>query len=544
MSNYKQLFTHSSLTYVLVAVWSVAWIYFGQSTFFVGPSEWDDVLYVELSTATGHHWSARNRYIHIWGLRLLSDLVGSRTLGVSLYPTLGVIALIWLCFYWGCHIGGRAGGVLAALLIPFFPALLKWISVPYVDPTVAVWGSAGLLTALLAVQTSEVKKSAYLFFATGIFLYFVSKTKETSIALLPAIAMAIVPARRKWGPALWMIVGFIVGWLILRILDHVYAQPDWLWRSSDWSTYWGRRPGPSVKATSETIVRMNSNYLQLLTRTDYLVIAMLAMMGAVVGFRESMGVRLLSGWLFFSLLLGSAAAWRSTGLFADERYLAAMAPPFVCLAAYGTVEIWKRATARDGPEAFRLLPWMLLLASVGIYSLTLAWFEKETTRSIRALFFMLPIAQVFLFIVPFLIQARWVSRSALILLLVTTGLASTREARAYVQESRERMQPWWTLARMMDKHQVGLVRHQRQGRPFPIYHIRRRIKALSARSAHKISVRAEYDIASVESNEWIFSLGRRNRELERKGWSRLVEGGGRDGDWSVYGSPNASSAAL
>lgn len=463
--------------------------------------------------------------------------MGSRTVGVSLYPTLMVIALIWLCYFWGCQMAGRFCGLLAALLIPFFAALLKWISVPYVDPAVAVWGSAGLLTALLAVKSTEVAKSAWLFFATGVLIYFVLKTKETGLALLPAIAMAVVHARRKWGSAIWIFVGLLVGWLGLRILDQLYAQPDWLWRSSDWSIYWSKPPGPYLKTDSQPIERMSSHYLQLLTQSTYLPCSLLAAAGVVHGFKQVLAVRLLAGWLFFSLLLGSAAAWRSVGLFADERYLAAMAPPLFCLAAYGTVELCKRLKSRDGADALGLLPWVVFLASVGIYALGLAWVEKETTRSLRALFFMLPLAQVFLFFTPLLIQGRWVGRVALALLLFTIPLTTTREARAYVRESRDRMRPWQTLTHLMDTHQIGLVRYQRRGRPYPIYHIRRRIKALSSREPTKISVRREYDINAIKPNEWIFSIGHRNPDLEKRGWSKVVAGGARDGDWSVYKAP-------
>jgi hypothetical protein len=522
-----------------VAAMGLFWLYLGQTIFFVGPSEWDDAFYAELATGDTQHWVARNRYVHVWSLKLFYLAIDSRRTAAGLYPNIVIVALSALGFIWGRKLAGIACGLLAAALIPIHLVFLKWITVPYVDPTLALWTTSALLTALLAAQAQTRRSELLWAWCSGVACYFTIESKETGLAVVPVLLVTLLATPHKRRVLVTTLTGFFSGWLVLRGVDAVFSSKNWLWWSSDWNHYFGSEPGLKPSKTSPLIERMQSNYVQQLTQRGHLPFTLLGLAGAAYGFRKNLAVRSLALWTFSTLVFSSMIACKSPGIFADERYIASFAPALVILSSYWVTHIWRESRKIKWSEFSIGAPLLIFATLPAIYALGVITFGQPTRSTIRAVFFIVTLSQVGLFMVPWLSSCRWLPRIAFVLLAALTTLNNVQEARAHIAVTRNHLEPWLRLTKLLDKGNINLARWRLPKRPYATYRVRFRLVSLSRRPSQEISVRNIRDLSERENNEWIFSLGENNPALQKLGWIRVISAAtGRDGPWSVYRPPN------
>src|SRR5262249_22452395 len=130
--------------WALLAGGLATWFWAALGPLFIGPSDWDDTMYAERAITKGFVWDVRNRYVHVWAIRLLDAICSSHRRAAAAWGVCCVCGLAALAFYAGKRIAGGAAAVLAALLTLLFPPLLKYLSVPHVDFTVALFSMLAL----------------------------------------------------------------------------------------------------------------------------------------------------------------------------------------------------------------------------------------------------------------------------------------------------------------------------------------------------------------------------------------------------------------
>jgi len=515
------------------------WLYATQTHFFVGPSEWDDVYYWENARGQGPRWELRNRYFYIWLMRLYylawpENPLRAAGLFTTTVSAVTAISAAIIAF----HLAGRKAALAALVLVPSHHALLKWVSVPYVDHGIAMWATlciACLLSARrLAVTDARCGTRTVALFAlhalAGATVYFAIKTKETGLALVPvAIAFLVLIDRR---PRAWLstLAGFLAGWCAHRGLDALLVSGDWTWWSSDPWVYFGNNPNPAPHGHQD--VRMSASYVDQLTRPAHLAATLACTAGIVSLYREHQAVRLMTWWIACMLAFGSFIATRWLGIFADERYLAGIAPVMVVIAVFWAIDRFRRAQPDRWTRHLLEIAIVVLICAFPLYGSIGREMQLDGPQVRRALFYWLPLGTLFLFVAGYLLRSRSGRAASLIALALLAAWNSHHEARKYVASSRMRMAPWRELAGMVDEQWIDLARH---GRTYPAWRIRRRIATYAVRD--DVRVRNLKRIEDAEGYEWVIVRGSSSRTMERRNWRRMVHGVDKDGPWSAYRPP-------
>lgn len=522
---------------MFLSMLAVTWIALGQTWFFVGPSEWDDVLYFEIASVPSPMAELRNRYVHIWLLRIFEQIFTPRALAAGLYANVLVVLLAMVCFAFGRAAAGTACGIIAALMMPIDVSVLKWISAPYVDPCLALWSGCAILAATLAFERDQSRiRIGWLLFA-GVGSYLAIKSKETGLAILPVVALIIMQHAKQWQSSMVWLGGFVIGWLALVGLDGLFTDATWPWRSADWGIYFGAETLQPRRSPLSSSVRFDAHYLQQVVRAGHLTVTLLAIAGVIRGFKSNAFVRSAALWWGASVGFGSLMAFLRPGLFADERYLASFAPAMVVLAAYEAVCLYRGAEERDWKEILIAIAIIVGVTWLPFMHLTLDLVGRETDRTPRALFYLFPVAIVVLFTILKIARARYVVIAALVALGALTVASNVSESRKHVLEARARMEPWKRLSVLMDRANVQLVRWRLPKKPFATYRVRRRLRTWSRRPAKIINVMNVKELPSATDRAWVFALGRHDKRFDKLGWIHVIEGFDHDGWWSVYRPP-------
>lgn len=522
---------------------SAIWIGLSRSLFFVGISEWDDALYVELAAIPAAAWELRNRYVHVWSLRIFQALFDSRQTAASVYATLSVVGTAWASFFLGRRLGGTVVGLVAAAALPMHPALLRHLTVPMADPPMVLWSTSALLFAVLSVEGPATRRRLVLSLASGLCCYLAAKTKETGLAVFPAVAMTLLGDRdlRRRRFAAWFLGG-LAGWAVLAVLDRAFLPSDVSWHPSDWNVYLGSRsaPGPSAVDVAATprphAVHARHEFVGTLLDGVFLPYTLLGVAGLVHGVRTERPHRIvahaLGTWLVCSLLFSSLVAWRYSGIEAEARYCAVMGAPLVVLAASWIVAAWRRESATTGPawrEALALL--VIAVATIGLVG---AIVGDGGTRSQRAVFFGLPLAIALLFLVPLVTRSRMVVRGSLAACLALSATFGLDHSLAEIREARGALAPWIAFVRAADDAGASISRWQAPG-ALNVTRVERRVRALSRRPASEIHVKTLARIEDARANQWLFTRGPQSDVLDAAGWSRVAGyDAKRDKGWSVY----------
>jgi hypothetical protein len=138
------------LTCVVLGGFAAFWLALGLGPLRLGPSEWDDALYCNHAALGSGTWYLRNRYVHIWSLALMFQWLEPRAWAASMLPVAQVIGIAVCAYFYARRVAGLACGLLALALVPLYAPLLKYLSVPHVDITLALWSMAALTFGLAA----------------------------------------------------------------------------------------------------------------------------------------------------------------------------------------------------------------------------------------------------------------------------------------------------------------------------------------------------------------------------------------------------------
>ena len=521
------------LAVLFLVAFSAVWIALSQTTFFVGPSEWDDNAYCSGAAIPRPMPTIASRYFHVWTLRIFNLVMDTRRAAGALYPALVTIGLSWVAFFLGRRMAGLWCGLAAALLMPFYPVLLKYLTVPYCDTAMALWGGLAVLCALVAADAPTARRRTIAVLASGVFCVLSAQCKETGVATLPPVILALWACDRKLKIAALWIGGVLAGWLLLCTLDLIFMDHFW-WRWH-WTTYFPRKKGGGGGTSS---YRMNQHYVQMLLTTDFLAFTLLGVAGAAAAFRRRSAVRCVALWAFSVLLFSSLISCRFHGVQALDRYCAALGVPLVILGAYWIVHVWPRPNVNGEddhkPKPIGLAVAIAVTLGVAVYGLLTELTGGADKSTVRYAFFMMPPAILLLFLTPWLTPGRWLPRIALVLMLAVIATLSVHSMLKYAKYKRDQLQPWVVLTEALDESGANLVKWKLPRKPFSKYRIARRCRTLSTRPADTLKVREIESLDEVEQNEWIFSSPEAWSTLKDQGWAPFVKGGQEGVGFVVY----------
>jgi hypothetical protein len=518
---------HSALALLALAVLSGVWLALAMTAFFVGPAEWDDNQYCNLAAIPSPNASVPNRYVHVWTLRIFYLLMDSRRTAAGLYSALTVVGLMWVAYFVGRRMSGSGGGLLAALLMPLYPMLLKYLTVPYCDEPMTLWSGVALACALLASEMSVNRPRGLAVAAAGLGCFLSVKCKETGLAVLPAVWLLLWGCDRRAKVLTQWVAGVLLGWVGLVVLDGVFMHDPWF--SCRYSTYFPPEWPPDATPT----IRIGMEYVELLLSRPLLAFSLLGAAGALGSFRENRVVRAVTVWAFGVLVFQSLISCHYVGIQALDRYAVGVGAPWVILAAHGIVRLWRRPSSADGRRPVALAVVLVLLVGLtaaGLYRHVSG--EPDPQNSTwRCYFFLFPLTTVTLFAVPWLTGGQWLPRLSLVTLVTLTGGLSVSDALRYVKQSEAKLKPWITLVGELDRTGARLVTWNLPGKPFNLERIGWRCRALSARPPERITVRQVSSLEDVREDEWVVTDAQwwrsptaEQRELLSRGWRPFVSG--------------------
>jgi hypothetical protein len=518
----------------LVAAFALALIWLGTGPFKLGASDWDDTMYVEMAASGEFRWAIRNRYTHIWGLRVVQELVEPRATAAALWPTLMVAALAVASFFVGRRCGGTACGLLSMVLVVLFPPVLKYLAVPHVDLTLALFGMLTLLGAVSAVEIESPARSRAWAIASGLCCFLALESKETALVLPPLVLYLLSGTRRSrlhvYGE--WL-AGLALGWCVLMALDAAFMEPGQRW-SSDLRDYFprgGQSHGGSDAAAPQK-VKLERELLSELSKTAYAAFTWTGLAGAAWGFRRNRWVKALALWGIGTLVFTALIAWRSWTIDGRDRYLlcigVALAPP----GAAWVVELWRRPRENARENLIWLLPLLLSLSAMAIWGVWVLYFGQAGKPEQSAAFFIAPVAMLLLFIAPWLSGGRILPAVAALLLLAISALASIGQARDNVAKERRHIAPWVELARVADAANAQIAVWQ--SRKLNAVRVRSRLHAVSSRPVAELAVRVVEDPGEARADEWLFTGSERSKALEQAGWVRVASVSADRQPWSAY----------
>jgi len=512
------------LAVVVLCLASTVWITLGMTTFFVGPAEWDDNQYCDIASMPRPSSWVPNRYVHIWTLRTFYFLMESRPVAAGLYSALTVVGMMWIGFSVGRRMSGPGCGLIAALLMPLYPVLLKYMTVPYCDEPMILWSGVALVCALLASDAQRSGTRWTVVAACGLFCFMSVKCKETGLAVVPAVALVLWSCDHRMKVVGQWLGGVLAGCLALTLLDAVIMHDGgFMWR---WSSYFPHRtpnPNPTVRTGME--------YVELLSSRQFLAFSLLGVGGALLSFRENRVVRAVAVWLFAVLLFQSLISARYKGIQALDRYAVGVGVPLVILGAHWIVKLWQRSPPADDRKPVALAVVLAILVGMTVYGIGVNVASQPDPKSTawRLYFFLVPLTTIALFAIPWLGSRRWLTRASLVVLVAMTATLSVSNTLRYTQRSEAKLEPWVKLAHGLDDSGAKLVTWKNGGKPFSKNRIARRCRALSAAPPEQIEIRAVESLDEVADDEWVVtdvkwwrSSTREQQELRAHGWQPFI----------------------
>ncbi|MDH5673275.1 MAG: glycosyltransferase family 39 protein [Myxococcales bacterium] len=516
-------------------------IWLGLTHFYVGPSDADDFLYCDLAASGKLYWPTRNRYVHIWALRLFYGLADSQRMAAALYAAVCIAAIACLSYACGRRLAGLAGGVLALLVVPFFPPLLKYFSVPHVDLTLTVWSLAALLCTLQAVEGKAAPPGRVWATLSGIACLFALESKETALVLPPLILYLFWQGKVSWRTQAYWLAGLSLGWLLLLLLDSAFAAAGSSF-SADLRQYFGENPAGPARSRRPPKVRMVREYFGQLTGPSFRVFALMGLLGAAHGFRRDPTVKALTLWLLGLLTFTALISTRSQGIDANDRYVISMGVALTLLAVYWLVSVWSREEGSERENLIWLLPLLLVVgipALRGLFQVHFADGDADV-RAVRSEFFLVPLLVIILLLTPWLTSGRWLPRLSLgTALSIAMALSFSEGHHQHLKRQRD-LKPWLHMVEALDRGEAGLAivrsdavqaMRQLQG-----HRIRRRVEVLSQRKRSSYRVRWVGDPKHLRPDEWIF-VGQKDALSYRAQGYQVIVKSRRGPKWTVLRPP-------
>lgn len=512
------------------------WLGFGP--YFVGPSDFDDALYCDFAVTGASSWELRNRYTHVWLLRLTSALVDERRIAASVYSTLIVIGVGWLGFLLGKRIAGFACGVAAMVAIVLFPPMLRYISVPHVDLTMTFWVLLAILGACAALSADGRRSLAWAALS-GVATYLALKSKETALPL-PAVLIYLgaTQSRTRARHALSFAGGLLLGWALLAVLDWAFlASHEWV--PSSPFNYFAEKPRGealfSLPQPPGPVKYLRHRHLfGELTQPAFWAFLFMGVAGMAHGFRRSPVVKALTLWFLASVALTLVVAWRSSRIQIYDRYLIGPGAALAVTSAYWLVTLWARPRGAERENALWLVPLLLGLLAIALPALA-ATYGTPSEADRNAVVFVLPFALFMLGLTPWLTAGRLLAFGSGLVLLGVSAYASVMTAHEHVADRRKELAPWIELARRADRENAALAVWKAPDK-YPARRVTWRTRMLSRRAADAVQVRPVGDPDQIGRGEWLFTRGCARADLTSRGFALVVQArcNEREWAWSVY----------
>jgi hypothetical protein len=524
-----------------LALLGLFWLAMGP--LYLGPSDWDDTMYAERAVSKGFAWDARNRYVHVWAIRLVDQLVPSHRTAAGAWGALCVCGLAALAFVSARRIGGWVAGALAFALVPLFPPMLKYLSVPHVDFTMALFSMLALLSAVLAVESPRRGVARAAAFASGVFVYWALKSKETGLVVLPLTAYVMLSAhalkgQRRQNYALWAL-GLALGFLALFAFERALIK-DAPHHPSDPTIYFAPPPpaandAPPKREPPPRVVR-DDELLDALRRPAFFAITALGLAGFASAGRRSLWARALGLWALALLAFTALVSFYSRGVDAEDRYLIAVGAALAPLAAANVVALFRRPAGEPAPGALAMLGLLLLTVPLVAWSLWAMHQRDFTEQQLRAVMLVGPLALMLLFLATFVAPRRWLAGPAALLLLMASALVSIDQARDHLEQKRHELAPWTELAHMVDaaaKPRIAVL----HGKSYRASRLRWRLRLFSRQALLEIAVRDIDAPDRAEPGEWVFVGATHERALESANYRRVLALEGDPRPWALYTKP-------
>lgn len=501
---------------------------------FVGPSEWDDTMYAERAITTSWAWDVRNRYIHVWAIRITDMLVDSHRVAAACWGTLCVCGLAALSYFAGTRIGGVCCGLLAMLLVVLFPPMLKYLSVPHVDFSMALFSMLSVLAAVAAAESRRASVSRAAAMISGLSCFLALKSKETALVIPPLVLYVLFSARRSRLQvyAVWF-AGLLIGFALLHGLEEMFEAEH---ASSDPTIYFARPPETSAPRAVPKVRSWNAELLAELSRPQFAGFTCLGLAGLARKARSDPWVRALGLWCLGVLAFTALVSWRSSNIDAQDRYLIAVGAALAPLAASQVMTLWRAPSSREFAPLLWLIPLLLALVGPAIWGLWGTYSDAASESQARAVRFVVPLAMLMLFLTAWLTTQKLVSAPAAMVLLGMSALVSIGLARDHRAEKTLELQPWIELSRLVDNEPVPRIAVL-QGRTYRANRLRWRLRVLSRHRELALQLRDIGSPDDIAAGEWVFVGAARMPVLEEKRWRRVVGFEGFQRPWSLYQAP-------
>ncbi|HEX2675164.1 MAG TPA: hypothetical protein VHM19_00955 [Polyangiales bacterium] len=523
-----------------LALFALACVWLGRGAFYVGPSDWDDMLYCDYAATGGAHFELRNRYVHVWGLRLFDLLFGTRLSAATAYSTTLVIGLGWLAFFTARRVAGELCGFLAMALMLLFPPVLRYISTPHVDLTLAFWVLAAILGLVTALERQVTRRYSLPAAIRGMATFFALESKETALPLIGILPYLIVlrSKQRKLHLASWA-AGLAVGFGVLLVLDALFTQPGQPW-SSNPLRYFGARPASEPRLGMQRPERsdkfMKRDFGSELMDTPFWAFTFFGAAGLARRFRTSLVLEALGLWMFAAIALTAVVAFRSWDIQIYDRYLIGPGATLVIGSAVWLVELARRPRGQELENALWLVPLIAAALLVAVPYLVASYDGELPQRGARALFFVLPVLLFLLFFTPWLSAARHLPLACAGIALAISLYASVMTGLAHARQEHDEMAPWYALVAKADRANASIAVWDAD--QYPERRLLWRVRTLSARARDSVKVRTIDAPQKLAEHEWLLTRGCRRGDLTKLGFVQVVAGAcsDRGHEWSVYRS--------
>jgi 4-amino-4-deoxy-L-arabinose transferase-like glycosyltransferase len=503
-----------------------------------GPADWDDALYCDYAATGLSHFELRNRYVHVWGIRLVDTLVGSRRVAASVYSSAVTLGIGWLVFVLARRLGGTLAGVCGLGLTLLFPPILRYVSTPHVDPTMTFWALAALAATVAALESDAPRCFSTYAAVSGVACFLALESKESALPL-PAIVgyLFVAHSRQRLMHLRSWAAGLCGGWLVLLGLDIAFTHPGQPWSSTPWH-YFGHRPAsdPRLGFTRVPDLRRfrHFEFWNQLTSAPYLACSFFGLAQMARSFRGQLVTKALTLWFFASVALTTWISIREWDIQVYDRYLIGPGVALVVLSAVWFVQLWQRTGTRDLQNLLWLVPMLAAALFMTLPALRAAHSGTPDEQAARALFFALPVTCLALFMTPWLTDNRWLPAISAVVLLGISGYASVTAAAEAAAAKRDEMRPWNQLAELTDHAQVGLAVWAAP--KYPERRVMWRLRLLSRRAVDDVRVRTVSDAGQAAGNEWVFTGSCRRPPRLDAAFATVISGACNSPgwEWTVY----------
>ncbi len=216
------------------------------SRYAVGPTAWDDTLYLHTAATLTRDPTIMNRYFHIFGLRVgiilsVGDAFAGSYLAGAFFFSL-TAALVYLTARMLSGANHPWHGLLALLFLLSEPGFLNYFGSSLSDYTVMAMISLGIFCYLLT--TRRYNANHYLLGINGLICFFAFKSKEIGLILVILLISLIVLNNHpfRWRVflrrTLSILAGILIGSLLFIAVDAVWLKDAWFGlRLSDFQSY-------------------------------------------------------------------------------------------------------------------------------------------------------------------------------------------------------------------------------------------------------------------------------------------------------------------